>query len=118
VDHIDGFLAFLKECGLEGKLSKTIAPLQNTLVEAQTDLDKSHPLFEKHIVMTKVRDQKIIDELKRVGGLLDDSIGKKTFVLIVKSKDDVSNKTKYANEHDIPIMTPDEFITKYIDGVK
>jgi len=114
VDHIDGFLAFLKECGLEGKLSGK-AVLQNTLTEEVTvNVDKSNPLFEKHIVMTKVRDQKIIDELKRVGGVLDDSIGKKTFVLIVKSKDDVSNKTKYANEHDIPIMTPDEFIAKYM----
>ena len=36
---------------------------------------------------------------------------KDTFVLIVKSKDDVSNKTKYAVDHNIPIMTPDEFKT-------
>jgi len=113
VDHIDGFLAFLKECSLDGKLSGNVA-LQNTLTEVSVNVDKSHPLFEKHIVMTKVRDQKIIDELKRVGGVLDDSIGKKTFVLIVKSKDDVSNKTKYADEHNIPIMTPDEFIAKYM----
>jgi len=114
VDHIAGFLAFLKECDLEGKLSGK-AVLQNTLIEeVSVNVDKSNPLFEKHIVMTKVRDQKIIDELKRVGGVLDDSIGKKTFVLIVKSKDDVSNKTKYADEHDIPIMTPDEFIAKYM----
>jgi len=34
--------------------------------------------------------------------------------LIVKSKDDVSNKTKYAEEHNIPIMTPPEFYEKYL----
>jgi NAD-dependent DNA ligase len=61
-----------------------------------------------------VRDQKIIDELKKVGGILDDGIGKNTFILIVKTKDDVSNKTKYANDHGIPIMTPSEFIEKYM----
>jgi hypothetical protein len=44
---------------------------------------------------------------------LDDNIGKNTFILIVKSKDDVSNKTKYATDHNIPIMTPEEFIAKY-----
>jgi hypothetical protein len=49
-----------------------------------------------------------------VGGVLDDSIGKNTFTLIVKTKDDVSNKTKYAEEHSIPIMTPPEFYEKYL----
>ena len=64
--------------------------------------------------MTKVRDSRIIEELKKRGGVLDDSIGKQTFVLIVKSKDDVTNKTKYANDHGIPIMTQVEFIETYL----
>jgi NAD-dependent DNA ligase len=64
--------------------------------------------------MTKVRDQTIIEGMKRLGGVLDDSIGKNTFVLIVKTKEDVSNKTKYANDHGIPIMTPSEFIAEYL----
>jgi NAD-dependent DNA ligase len=112
VEHIDGFLAFLRECGLEEKLnSAQEKPIANEVVAS---FDVSHPLYQKHIVMTKVRDQTIIDGLKRVGGVLDDSIGKNTFVLIVKSKDDVSNKTKYANEKGIPIMIPSEFIAQYL----
>uniref|UniRef100_A0A6C0JQN9 DNA polymerase beta n=1 Tax=viral metagenome TaxID=1070528 RepID=A0A6C0JQN9_9ZZZZ len=112
VDHIDDFMGFLKECGLEGKLEGVLEkPIENTFVQS---FDISHPLYQKHIVMTKVRDQTIIDGLKRVGGVLDDGIGKNTFVLVVKTKEDVSNKTKYASEHGIPIMTPAEFIAKYL----
>ena len=111
VEHIGDFMAFLKECGLEGKLTRVLDPvLENKMVET---FDTNHALYQKHIVMTKVRDKTIIEGLAKVGGVLDDSIGKDTFVLVVKSKDDVSNKTKYANEHNIPIMTPEEFIEKY-----
>jgi len=117
VEHIVDFMAFLGESGLEGKLEQTGAVLENTMDQRMDQrMDISHPLYEKHIVMTKVRDQIIIDGLKKVGGVLDDSIGKKTFVLIVKSKEDVSNKTKYANEHGIPIMIPSEFIEKYFNN--
>jgi NAD-dependent DNA ligase len=111
VDHIDDFMAFLKECGLEGKISSEPPVLENKLVET---VNTSHPLYQKHIVMTKIRDKTIIEGLSKVGGVLDDNIGKNTFVLVVKSKDDVSNKTKYATEHNIPIMIPSEFIEKYL----
>jgi len=112
VEHIPDFMAFLKECGLESKLTGHVKPiLENKMVET---FDTNHALYQKHIVMTKVRDKTIIKGLSKVGGVLDDSIGKNTFVLVVKSKDDVSNKTKYANEHNIPIMTPEEFIEKYL----
>ena len=37
---------------------------------------------------------------------------KNTNILITKTKDDVSNKTKKAKELDIPIMTPAEFVKK------
>jgi DNA ligase (NAD+) len=113
VEHIDDFMAFMKEAGLEGKINKSKGekPLENKLVET---FDTTHPLYQKHIVMTKVRDKTIIEGLSKVGGVLDDNIGKNTFVLIVKTKDDVSNKTKYADEHKIPIMTPPEFYEKYL----
>ena len=78
-------------------------------------VDESHPLFGKHVVMTKIRDQEIIQYLERVGGVLDNTIGKKTNILITKSMEDVSTKTKYAVEHNIPIMTPETFRMKYMD---
>lgn len=116
VGNIPMFMAFLKECELEGKISMT--NLSNTqatnIVEETKNIDTSNPLFGKKIVMTKVRDTEIIEYLTKVGAALEDNIKKDTFVLIVKTHDDVSNKTKYATEHNISIMMPSEFREKYM----
>ena len=86
----------------------------------QTDENKKSPvkvdhiLNGKNIVMTKVRDADIISALSKYGGKLENNITKNTFVLITKSHDDVSSKTKKANELGIPIMTPLEFTEKYL----
>jgi hypothetical protein len=64
--------------------------------------------------MTKIRDKDIIEYLKTQGGSLEDNIKKDTFALVVKSHDDVSNKTKFAQENNIPIMTAQEFKNKYM----
>ena len=109
VENIPAFLAFLKECGLENKLTEKPVVKKADASAIPENVDMSHPLYGKKIVMTKVRDQEIIEALKKYGAMLEDSIGKNTFVLIVKSKDDVSNKTKAANDKGIPIMTPEEF---------
>ena len=111
IDGIDRFMTFLRECGLENKLQQK---MEEPKGEAEKkDLDKSHPLYEKHIVMTKIRDKDIKEKLEAVGGVLDDNVGRNTFALIVKSKADESNKTKYAKEHNIPIYEPSEFLDKY-----
>ena len=110
--YIDAFIAFLTECGLTDKLHEhTQSP---ALLTNEMDTTTSHILNSKHIVMTKVRDEAIIDLLKRVGGVLDDNINKNTFVLITRSLDDVSVKTQKAAKLGIPIMTPDEFKQKYL----
>lgn len=111
VANIPVFLGFLKECDLEYKLE---TPIQATQPEnTMTEVDTSNPLYGKHIVMTKTRDAAVIEKIKNSGAALDDNIGKNTNILIVKSKDDVSNKTKYATDNNIPIMTPEEFLEKY-----
>jgi len=110
VENIPSFLAFLKACDLEYKLNETPAPKSATTIA----LDTSHPLYGKQIVMTKVRDQEIIDALAKHGATLEDSIKTTTFALIVKSKEDTSNKTKDAEKKGVPIMTPEEFKTKYL----
>jgi hypothetical protein len=111
VSNIDKFNAFYKEI-FPGK---STALLQNVLRPAETTvLDKTSPLFGKKIVMTKIRDKDIIEYLKTVGATLEDSMKKDVFVLIVKSHEDESNKTKLAKENNIPIMTPAEFKQKYM----
>jgi len=116
VANIKLFLDFLKECGLESKLvaegdgiSKKAA-----LSETESIINKNNALFGKQIVMTKIRDKEIIEFLKTVGATLEEKIKKDTFVLIVKSHDDVSVKTKYAEEHGIPILEPSEFKAQFM----
>jgi len=107
VQNIGEFMDFLKECELEGKLTgKVLLKPVNVVI---TEENKSHPLYEKKIVMTKVRDKEIIDSLTRFGASLVDSVKKDTFVLIVKEKTDTSNKTESAKKLGVTIMTPEEF---------
>lgn len=111
VENIPAFMKFLKESELEYKLTQKPKKEEP---KNSIKLDSSHPLYGKKIVMTKVRDNEIIEHLKKHGGELIDGVKKDTFLLIVKSKEDVSNKTNKAEELKIPIMTPDEFKAKYM----
>ena len=103
VDSIAPFLKFLDSCGIK----TTTAPIATVVA------DTSHPLYGKTIVMTKIRDKEIIDFLEAKGAKLGDNVKADTLALIVKSKDDVSSKTKTATEKNVPIMTPDEFKRAY-----
>ena len=58
VERIPSFIQFMQECGLTNKLYKK---------DASIDIDTSHPLFGKTIVMTGFRDAAIQDALKKVG---------------------------------------------------
>ena len=113
VSNIPKFLTFLKQCNLENKLQNNILQIQASK-ENSKENSKKHILFDKHIVMTKVRDKDIIEKLKNEGGFLDDNVSKNTYVLIVKDINDISNKIKKAKELNIPIMIPSEFKEKYL----
>jgi len=106
--NIDRFMKWLEECDLKHKLTE--GPKEEK--EAK-NVDVSHPLYEKHIVMSGVRDATVKEKVESVGGVIDDSIGKNTFVLVVKSKESETSKTKYAKANGIEIMEPPEFLTKY-----
>ena len=110
--NIPTFIEFLKECNLLHKLT-TIHVSDPKPVDDNASL---HALYGKHIVMTKIRDTEISDYVNGHGGTMDDAISKKTSILIVKSLDDVSNKTKKAVAENIPIMTPEMFKSKYMQA--
>ena len=102
VDSIAPFLKFLEACRIDIHEKEAMkGPVK--------EVDTSHPLYGKTVVMTKVRDSEIIAFLEAKGAKLGENVKNDTVVLIVKSKDDVSNKTKAALEKNVPIMTPDEF---------
>ena len=113
VSNIPKFIDFMEKANLNDKLNVTSKSAVPSPKKLSKSINKDHPLFDKHIVMTKVRDKYIIEQLEKLGAHLDDSIGKNTNILITKSSDDVSNKTKKANELNIPIMTPSEFVKKF-----
>lgn len=120
VSNIPAFLAFLKECGLERFVHASSvkgeikADVKEDIVDTSVSVDKTHPLYGKKIVMTKVRDKTIIESLPKYNATLEDSVKKDTFALVVKSKNDTSNKTESAKKYGIQIMTPKEFIEKYL----
>lgn len=107
VQNIGHFLEFLKECELQHKLTGKVLEKPVNVVISQENI--KNPLYQKKIVMTKVRDKEIIDSLTKFGASLVDSVKKDTFVLIVKEKSDTSNKVESAKKLGITIMTPEEF---------
>jgi NAD-dependent DNA ligase len=109
VENIPVFLAFLKECDLENKLTMQLEDIKIVTPENTSD-----PFYMKKIVMSKTRDKNIIDFIKMHGGIVEDSINKETFLLIIKSIEDVSSKVVYAKKHNIPILSVEQFNEKYL----
>jgi NAD-dependent DNA ligase len=106
VGHIDSFIDFIKECGLENKLYMAPPQVLSTPLFG-------NPLFQKSIVMTKTRDPRVIEIIKQSGATLSENMKSDTFLLIVKSKMDTSKKMDDANKKQIPILSVDEFIQLY-----
>lgn len=106
VERIPDFIKFVKEAGLESKLSVDVSE--------KKVFNQSHPLFEKTIVMTGFRDTKIIEALKNVGAKLGSSVSKNTFVVLVKDLEEDTGKAFDAKKLGIPLMTPSQFVEKYL----
>ena len=104
VYKIEDFKDFLAECGLEDKLyEKTF----------KKNLDQSHPLFDKSVVLTGTRDKDIIEFLKNVGAKQSSSVSKNTFLVIAKDKDEDTGKAEEARKINVPIMSVEKFIQTY-----
>lgn len=108
VENMNKMKTFLVDANLTHKLCDKSPQQPKPIVQS------NHMLNGKNIVMTKVRDATIISALEKYGGKLENNITRNTFALITKSHDDISSKTKKANELGIQIMTPDEFSEKYL----
>ena len=105
VEKIPYFLLFLKQAHLEHKLKQSSAPL--------IEIDKSHPLFQKKIVITGFRDKTVEENIVSKGGELGTSVSKNTFIVIAKDVTDDTGKVMLAKEKNIPLMTLEEFNEKY-----
>ena len=105
VEKIQNFIQFIQNAGLEEKLSQNITEKQ---------FDESHPLFGKTIVITGFRDATLQNKLKEIGAKIGSSVSSKTFAVLVKDKDEDTGKAAEARKLGIQLMTPDEFINKYL----
>lgn len=107
IENIPEFLLFLKETGLEYKLQKN----QNN--QQDNNCLKNHPLFDKYIVMTGFRDKVLENKILELGGYSENTITKKTFIVLVKDLEETTGKAEKARQLGIPLMLPDEFKIKY-----
>ena len=105
VQHIPVFLEFMNECGLEYKL--------HIEVSTKKELDKTHALYDKTVVMTGFRDKSIENKLTEVGAKMGAAVNKNTFVLVVKDKTETTVKIEQAKKLGILIMEIDEFMKQY-----
>ena len=105
VEQIPLFIDFIKSCGLDYLLTKKILKIKK---------DESHPLYGKYIIISGFRDQKIVSEIEKHGGIIANSVSKKTFVVLVKEMNADSGKIDKAKEMGIPIMLVAAFSSKYL----
>ncbi|NBP58225.1 hypothetical protein EBU71_17150, partial [bacterium] len=105
VEKIPNFIQFIKDAKLVQKLAEGIS--------TKKEIDESHPLFGKIIVLTGFRDVKLQDDLKNIGVKIGTSVSTKTFIVLAKDKDDDTGKVMEAKKLGIQLMTPEEFKTKY-----
>lgn len=104
VDRIPDFINFINQCGLIYKLD-----LENNHVL----VDETNPLFGKSIVMTGFRDTTFQEKLKELGVKIGSSVSSKTFVVLTKNKDEDTGKANEARKLGVPLMTPQDFVSKY-----
>lgn len=104
VSNIREFVDFLNETGLQNKLSQ---------LEPKKVISEGHPLFGKKIVMTGFRDKNLENKLIEIGAEIANSVSKNVFIVLVKDLEETTGKSEKARQLEIPLMTPEEFKTKY-----
>jgi len=115
VTNIDAFINFLKDTGLESKLNTSADADADADLEKHFVCDKTHPLFEKTIIMTGFRDINLQNELKEVGAKIGTSVSKNTFLVLSKNgEEEYSSKAEEAKKLGIPLLTLKEFREKYL----
>ena len=107
VEKIGAFTAFLQRCDLEYKLNierKGKQPEQ---------LDLSHPLFGKLVVLTGSRDKEVIHVIEKYGANLTTSVSKRTDLVVAKDREVQSTSIVNATKFNVPIMDVAEFLQLY-----
>ena len=124
VSHIPAFVAFLEECHLEHKLGTGVdvvgpetagpgVPVGGPGEPEVVEVDTTHPLFGKTVVMTGFRSKVLEERLKAVGAKNGSSVSRTTLAVLVKDRASSSGKVKDAEKLGVPIYTEEEFTARY-----
>ena len=106
VSRIEDFVEFMNRCGLNKKLIIDDK-------EKEEEKDVSHPLFNKNIVMTGIRDKKIIDYLRNIGANIVGNVSKNTTIIIAKDVNTDTGKAEEGRKLGIPVMSVEDFLQAY-----
>jgi DNA ligase (NAD+) len=109
VESIEGFINFIKECGLEHKLVQYISLNKND----EPNIDIDNPLFNKTIIITGFRDKNLEDKIKSAGAKIGSSVSKNTYLVIVKYLEEDTGKASDAKNIGVPLITVEDFNKKY-----
>jgi NAD-dependent DNA ligase len=113
-EKIEPFINFMKEINMEDKLyNQEKQNRENQENQENQDTQNNHPLNNKTIIMTGFRDISLHNNLKQIGAKLGTSVSKNTHIVLVKDKDENTEKANMARQLNIPIMTLSEFKMKY-----
>ena len=63
--------------------------------------------------MTGFRDKILENKLIEIGAEIANSISKNVFIVLVKDLEETTGKAEKARQLEIPLMTPEDFKTKY-----
>jgi len=120
VSHIPAFITFLEECHLEHKMGPGPAPGPGASVGGPgpgapevVEVDTTHPLFGKTVVMSGFRSKVLEERLNAVGAKNGTSVSRTTLAVLVKNRSSSSGKVKDAEKLGVPIYTEEEFTTRY-----
>ena len=105
IERIPDFIMFMKEAGLIQKLAVT-----NII---KKEVDETHPLFGKTIIITGFRDNILQEQLIKFGVKIGVSVSKNTFIVLVKSIEEDTSKISDAKKLGLPIMLVNDFKMKY-----
>lgn len=106
---VDGFPKFVKYFN---KINKIINI--EYLIEPTTKV-KGDLFDKKKIVLTGFRNAEIVSFIENNGGENSSSVSKNTFLVICADIDESSGKLDKARKLDIPIMTKEQFMKKFME---
>jgi DNA ligase (NAD+) len=102
--YAPAFIEWMKKANLESRLIYKPNP---------TSVITDHVLNGKKWLMTGFRDKELAAKLNKVGADEQSAVSKKTFMVIVKDKDEDTGKVEVARKLGIQVLTPTEVIEKY-----